>query len=136
MGYSGIGGQAVMEGVMMKNRERYAVAVRKPDGEIITDVGEYKGILYGNRIKKVPFIRGALNFVDSLALGMKTLMYSASFYEDEEKGQDTDGNTDKEKQAASGSGKTKEKRKEDAICGPFWTIPTAGILQIKPALSS
>lgn len=84
MRYSGIGGQAVMEGVMMKNGEQYAVAVRKPDGEIIVDTKEYKGIFPGRKIKQIPFVRGVVNFIDSLSLGMKTLMYSASFFEEEE----------------------------------------------------
>lgn len=83
-----------MEGVMMKNGDRYAVAVRGPDGEIIVDTDVYKGILAGTKIKKMPFIRGVLNFIESLALGMKTLMYSASFYEEEESG---DKKTDTEK---------------------------------------
>ncbi len=82
--YSGIGGQAVLEGVMMKNKELYAVAVRKPDGEIEIDTEEYHGILHGSRITRIPFIRGVFNFIDSLILGMRTLDYSASFYEDGE----------------------------------------------------
>lgn len=84
MKYSGIGGQAVMEGVMMKNGTRYAVAVRTPDGSIAVDTKEYRGILDG-AFKKVPFVRGVLNFGDSMVLGMKSLMYSASFFEEEEK---------------------------------------------------
>lgn len=82
--YSGIGGQAVLEGVMMKNGEKYAVAVRKPDGEIEIEVENHQGILHGSKIKEVPFIRGIFNFVDSLTLGTKCLNYSASFYEDED----------------------------------------------------
>jgi len=81
---SGIGGQAVLEGVMMKNQDLYAVAVRKPDGEIEIDTEEYHGVLHGSKIKKIPFIRGVFNFLDSMILGMRTLTYSASFYEDEE----------------------------------------------------
>ncbi len=73
-----------MEGVMMKNGDRYAVAVRKPDGEITVDTKEYKGILANTNIKKIPFARGVVNFMESLVLGMKTLMFSASFYEEEE----------------------------------------------------
>ena len=73
-----------MEGVMMKNGSQYAVAVRKPDGGIIVDTNECKGILTNTKIKKIPFIRGVVNFIESLALGMKTLMFSASFYEDED----------------------------------------------------
>lgn len=81
---SGIGGQAVLEGIMMKNQDLYAVAVRKPDGEIEIDTEEYHGVLHGSKIKKIPFIRGVFNFLDSMILGMRTLTYSASFYEDEE----------------------------------------------------
>ena len=81
---SNIGGQAVLEGIMMKNRETYSVAVRKPDGEIEVDIQEYKGVLPWKAPQKIPFIRGIFNFVDSLVLGMKTLTYSASFFEDEE----------------------------------------------------
>lgn len=82
--YSGIGGQAVLEGVMMKNKEQYAVAIRKPDGEIDVDVEVYPGIMHGNKLKDIPFIRGVFSFLDSMVLGMKTLNHSVSFYEDEE----------------------------------------------------
>ena len=80
---SGIGGQAVLEGVMMKNKDFYAVAVRKPDGEIDVETAEYHGVLHGSKLTKIPFIRGVFNFLDSLILGMRTLDHSASFYEDE-----------------------------------------------------
>lgn len=82
--YSGIGGQAVLEGVMMKNKEKYAVAVRKPGGEIEVELENYQGLLHGSKIKELPFIRGVFNFVDSLMLGTKVLNYSVSFYEEEE----------------------------------------------------
>ena len=82
--YSGIGGQAVLEGVMMKNRDKYAVAVRKPNGEIEVDVEEYKGICGDRKFAKLPFIRGVFAFIDSLVLGMKVTTYSASFYEEED----------------------------------------------------
>lgn len=84
MNYSGIGGQAVLEGIMMKNKEQYAVAVRKPDGEIEVEVEHYHGIIHGSKLLDVPFIRGVFQFVDSLVLGMRCLNFSASFYEDEE----------------------------------------------------
>ena len=79
-----VGGQAVMEGVMMKNKDDYAVAIRKPNGEIEVEVDVYRGILHDSALKKIPFIRGIFNFVDSLVLGMKTLTFSASFFEEEE----------------------------------------------------
>lgn len=82
--YSGIGGQAVLEGVMMKNGEKYAVAVRKPDGEIAVEVENYQGVLHGSKLKEIPFIRGVFNFIDSMMLGTKCLNYSAEFYEDED----------------------------------------------------
>ena len=81
--YSGIGGQAVLEGIMMKNKEQYAIAVRKPDGEIEVDVDTYHSIVHESKLLKIPFIRGIFNFIDSLILGMKSLNFSASFYEDE-----------------------------------------------------
>ena len=81
--YSGIGGQAVIEGVMMRSGDKYAVAVRKPDNNIEVQVNDCKGIA-NNKVFKLPFIRGVFNFVDSLVMGLKTLMYSASFYEEEE----------------------------------------------------
>ena len=81
---SGIGGQAVMEGVMLKNGDRYAVAVRKPDKEIIVKTAESPGFVKGKKFLGLPFVRGVFNFVDSLVLGMKTLTYSAGFFDDEE----------------------------------------------------
>ena len=79
----GIGGQAVLEGVMMKKGDLYAVTVRKPDGELVIDTEEFHGVLHGNKTKKLPFIRGVFNFVDSLILGTRTLTYSSQFFEDE-----------------------------------------------------
>ena len=82
--YSGIGGQAVLEGIMMKNKDQYAVAVRKPDGEIEVEIEHYQGILHGNKLMNVPFVRGIFQFIDSLVLGMRSLNFSASFYEEED----------------------------------------------------
>lgn len=81
---SNIGGQAVLEGIMMKNQDKYAVAVRKPDKEIEVKIDVYKSVIPWKSLTKVPFIRGIFNFIDSMVLGMKTLMFSASFFEDEE----------------------------------------------------
>ncbi len=82
MKYSGIGGQAVMEGVMMRNGSKYAVAVRTPQKEIVVDVKESMPV--DDIWHKIPIIRGVVTFVDSLYIGMSTLTYSASFFEDEE----------------------------------------------------
>lgn len=82
---SNIGGQAVLEGIMMKHGNEYSVAVRKPDGEICVTKDTYRSItgkLEG--LTRIPFVRGMFNFVDSMVLGIKTLTYSASFYDEEE----------------------------------------------------
>lgn len=83
MKYSGIGGQAVIEGVMMKNKDMYAVAVRKPDGDIEVRKQKCRNLRGKYKIANVPIIRGIIAFAESLALGMNTLNYSASFYEEE-----------------------------------------------------
>ena len=79
-----IGGQAVMEGVMMKNLDRYAVAVRKPDHEIEVMTDEYKSLGSRYAVLGLPIIRGVVNFGESLYIGLKTLSYSSSFYEEED----------------------------------------------------
>ena len=102
---SGIGGQAVMEGIMMKNKDDYAVAVRKPDGEIVVDKQTYRSIV-GNHtaLTRIPFVRGVFNFIDSMIIGMKTLMFSASFFEDEE-----------EKQPMTEAEQKKKEKQESAL---------------------
>ena len=84
MKYSGIGGQAVIEGIMMKNGDDYATAVRKPDGEIAVQKDRYVSMTEKVKIFSLPFVRGIFSFADSLILGMKTLTFSASFFEDDE----------------------------------------------------
>lgn len=82
---SGIGGQAVMEGIMMKNAETYSIAVRKPDGEIEVCVKQYKSFRDKFKFCDLPLVRGVFAFIDSLILGMASLNYSADFYlEDDE----------------------------------------------------
>ena len=82
--YSGIGGQAVLEGIMMKNKDKYSVAVRTPEGDIDVAVEEYESFAPAKALNRIPFIRGVFNFVDSLILGIRTLNYSAKFYEEEQ----------------------------------------------------
>ena len=81
---SEIGGQAVLEGVMMKNQETYAVAVRKPDKQIVVEKKEFHGVAEKYPFLGWLFIRGVVNFVESMILGMRTLTFSASFYEEED----------------------------------------------------
>lgn len=104
---SGIGGQAVLEGIMMRNGGKYAVAVRKPDKEIVIDVKNHKGMTDKHKFLNVPFVRGVFKFIESLTVGMKTLTYSASFFEDEEE-------TEKEKKEKDAA---KQKKTDDIIMG-------------------
>lgn len=84
MGRVSIGGQAVIEGIMMKNNDKYAIAVRKPDKEIEVKIEKYKPAGDKCRLFRIPVVRGVFNFVESLVIGVKTLMYSAEFYDEEE----------------------------------------------------
>lgn len=122
MRYSGIGGQAVMEGVMMKNQEKYAVAVRKPDLEIVVETSTYEGLIKNKKIRNMPILRGVFSFIESLVLGMKTLTFSASFFEEEE--EEKSGSRKAEKRAGAKKPapteeeqKKKEKRQENALMG-------------------
>lgn len=81
---SGIGGQAVIEGVMMRNKDDYAIAVRKPDDTIEIKKDKYTSKTEKNKVFKLPILRGIFNFIESLVMGIKVLTYSASFYEEEE----------------------------------------------------
>lgn len=84
MRYSGIGGQAVIEGIMMKNKDAYATAVRRPDGEIEVSQDTYVSLTEKYKLFSLPFVRGIFSFADSMILGMRTLTWSASFFEDDE----------------------------------------------------
>lgn len=144
---SGIGGQAVLEGIMMKNKEKYAVAVRKPDKEIELCVKEYKGLTAKCKIFGLPFIRGVFNFIDSLVLGMSTLMYSAQFFEEEdEKDKSSDKKTEKnsknkeiEKKEAEKSDKSSTDKTESVIMTItmiFSMFLAVGLFIILPSLIS
>ena len=111
-----------MEGVMMKNQEKYAVAVRKPDQEIVVETSTYEGLIKNKKIRNMPILRGVFSFIESLVLGMKTLTFSASFFEEEE--DENSGSRKAEKRAGSKKPvlseeeqKKKEKRKENALMG-------------------
>lgn len=132
MRYSGIGGQAVMEGVMMKNQEKYAVAVRKPDHEIIVEVSEYTGIIQNKKIRNMPLLRGVFSFIESLVLGMKTLTFSASFFEEEEDDKKKKESLSKEEREKL---EKKEKKQEDAMMGGTMVVSVllaVGIFMILP----
>ena len=84
MKYSGIGGQAVIEGIMMKNQDNYATAVRRPDGSIEVKKDTYVSMTEKVKFFAPPFVRGVFSFADSMILGMRSLTWSASFFEDDE----------------------------------------------------
>lgn len=81
---SNIGGQAVLEGIMMRHGDSYSVGVRKPDGEIEVKVEPYKPLVPIKALYKIPIVRGVFNFLESLVVGTRCLMYSATFFEEEE----------------------------------------------------
>lgn len=127
-----IGGQAVIEGVMMRGPDKIAVAVRKPDGDIIIDEKENK---VKGGLRKIPFIRGVFSFVDSMVIGIQALMFSANFYEEdgspkkeeksnkkEEKTNKKENNISKEKKAENKEIKSKEKDKSEPEEMPGWMM--------------
>ena len=126
MKYSGIGGQAVLEGVMMKNKEKYAVAVRKPDGEITVDTKEYYGLIKNKTLRNIPILRGVLSFVESLTLGISTLTYSASFFEEDEE------DTKAKKKELSKEAVAKKEKAEMGITVAFSFVLAIGIFMILP----
>lgn len=103
---SNIGGQAVMEGIMMRSGDQYSIGVRKPDGEIEVKVEPYKSWAKDSSIWKLPVFRGVASFFESLIVGIQCLMYSASFIEDEEE-EDTRENPKKKRQ------KNRKKKKKN-----------------------
>lgn len=105
---SNIGGQAVMEGIMMRHKDKYSIAVRRPDNEIEIKVEDYKPTLGKAEFWKKPVIRGVASFVDSLVVGTKCLMYSAEIAGDEEDEEETAKNA-----VLTEEERTAKKAKED-----------------------
>ena len=129
-----------MEGVMMKNQDKYAVAVRKQDQEIVVEVAEYNGLNINKKMKNMPILRGVFNFIESLMLGMKTLMFSASFFEDEEEElkKHKESATVKQAELSEEAARTEQERKkkeEDAMMGGtvvLSVVLAVGIFMILP----
>lgn len=131
MKYSGIGGQAVIEGIMMKNQDKYAIAVRKPNHEIDVQVKEYKSVSKNKFYLKVPILRGIINFVDSLVTGMQTLTYSASFFEEDEEEEKKKKKNKKKKNES----KENKERMEKVMIGftvAFSIVAAVAIFMILP----
>lgn len=132
---------------MMKNQEHYAVAVRKPDGEIVVETAEYSGLNINKKIKNIPVLRGVFNFIEALALGMRTLMFSASFFEEEtENGEKKaasggeNGTADRDGKEERGSQTSQEKkRREDVLIGgtvAFSVVLAVAVFMILPYMLS
>ncbi len=117
MKYSGLGGEAVMEGVMMRHGSDYAIAVRKPDQEIEVKVerGKGKGSPSDKMWMKIPVVRGVISFINSLVVDMSTLMYSASFFEDEE--EEEEEKEKKRRREKKPVDPAKEEKREKAMMG-------------------
>ncbi|MDF2541849.1 MAG: hypothetical protein K0S47_1567 [Herbinix sp.] len=113
---SGIGGMAVIEGVMMKNKDEYAVAVRKPDNEIVVEKKAHASFSDKVKLFKLPIFRGMLAFVDSMLIGVKILSFSASFFEEEEETNPDKKNKSgvKKKDEKNSTKKDSDKNKKDA----------------------
>lgn len=79
-----LGGQAILEGIMMKGPGGYSTSVRLPDKKIYVKFHKYESYGEKHPVFKIPFIRGVANFIEALMLGMKTLSYSSSFFDEEE----------------------------------------------------
>ncbi|MDO4519070.1 MAG: DUF1385 domain-containing protein [Eubacteriales bacterium] len=107
---SNIGGQAVMEGIMMRHKDKYAVGVRRPDQGIEVKIEDYKSVFGKSEILKKPIIRGVVSFIDSLVVGTKCLMYSAEIAADEE-----DEDEAKKNEQLSEEELARKKRKEDKM---------------------
>lgn len=136
---SGIGGQAVLEGIMMKNQDEYAVAVRTPSNEIVIQKNKYVSITKRYKVLGIPIIRGVANFLESMVIGTKTLTYSSSFFEEEEEEPKKKEKTDKKNTKKADSKDGKEKEKEESgeglmmaltICASI--ILAVGIFMVLP----
>ena len=112
MKYSNIGGQAVMEGVMMRNGERWAVAVRTADRQITVKTGVYRGVIRNKTAARLPIIRGVCSFIDSLYLGMKSLMFSADLFAEESEKELEERLQDERRKAEKKAAKLKASGKE------------------------
>ena len=117
--YSGIGGQAVLEGVMMKNCEKYAVAIRKLDGTLTVERGDYPGLLHGSYLLRIPFVRGVFVFLDSLILGMRCVNLSAEYYAEEESETKAD--------AAQEEGEKQEADKKEGSTDTWMSVLVVGL---------
>jgi uncharacterized protein YqhQ len=131
---SGIGGQALMEGVMMRNGKDYACAVRKTDGEIEMMHGVHTGIGGSEKLRKIPFVRGPFIFLDSLKLGLSTLNWSSGFFMEEEDGEKKKAQ-EAEEQPKENAAEKKSSVGESAVMGAsvvFALLLSIGLFIVLP----
>lgn len=131
---SNIGGQAVMEGIMMRHGDIYSVAVRKPDREIEVKTEDYKSVLKNKRLLRLPIIRGVFNFIDSLVVGTKCLMYSATFFEDEEEEKREEQECSPEEQERRETKKAKEDSVLMTVTVILSVVISVGLFMVLPYL--
>lgn len=131
---SNIGGQAVMEGIMMRHGDIYSVAVRKPDREIEVKTEDYKSVLKNKRLLRLPIIRGVFNFIDSLVVGTKCLMYSATFFEDEEEEKREEQECSPEEQERRVAKKAKEDSVLMTVTVILSVVISVGLFMVLPYL--
>ena len=121
-----IGGQAVIEGVMMRGPKESAIAVRKPDGEIIVEKKKNNSFVAKYKINKIPVIRGAFSFVESLIEGTKALMFSAEFFDVE----DEDEKKKKEEMSEEELKKKEAKEKKSLTAAIYLSVVVALVFSI------
>lgn len=120
-----------MEGVMMRNNNQYAVAVRRPDQEIEVKVEEYQSFIKNKKLTTIPFVRGVFNFIDSMVVGMKTLTYSASFFEEEEE-EEEEQETVKPRKEVSQETKEKQEKLIMGLTVAFSIVMAVAIFMMLP----
>jgi len=130
-----IGGQAVLEGVMMKGPKSYALAVRKPDNEIEVKVTEYKSFGEKHKGFSIPILRGVVNFIESLYIGMKTLMDSSEYFEEEEATNEKTKSEETKAETVAGKDEKKDSSNTAYLVGTLAVslIIAIGVFMLLPA---
>lgn len=121
-----IGGQALIEGILMRKDNDYAIAVRRSDKEIVTKIDQVRSGGVKEVLKKIPIVRGVVNFLSSISLGYEALSYSASIYEEQDEVK-AETRTQEEKKQGSGENLIKEKQKKEAEDKKANGISSAGM---------
>lgn len=122
-----IGGQALIEGVMMRGPKEYSMAVRKPDGEIIVEKKPINSIIKKIMFFKIPILRGVVAFFESMFVGMQALMFSADFYDIEEEEEVKSKKEKKKKEEKSKEEKNNEKESDWMKTAAIWLSVFLGV---------